>query len=60
VNTLFAPLKPAHEGLRELVFVDSPQDPLPLLLEVLLGHGVARQLLLQLGEQEIVGWGEVR
>jgi hypothetical protein len=52
--------KPAHEGLREHVFADSPQDPLPLLLELLLGPGVGRQLLLQLGEEEIVGWGEVR
>ncbi len=55
MNTLFAPLKPVHEGLRALLPADSPQDPLPLLLELLLGHGDARQLLLQLGEEELVG-----
>ncbi|MFN9899617.1 MAG: hypothetical protein ACK55Z_12685, partial [bacterium] len=59
-NTLFSPLVPAHEGLRELLPADSPQDPLPLFLELLLGHGDARQLLLQLGEEEVVCWGEVR
>jgi hypothetical protein len=59
-NTLFAPLLPLHEGLHELLPADSPQDPLPLLLELLLGHGDARQLLLQLGEEEVVGWCEVR
>ncbi len=49
-----------HEGLRELLPADSSQDPLPLLLELLLGHGDALQLLLQFGEEEVVGWGEVR
>ncbi len=57
---LFAPLVLAHEDLRELFPADSPQDPLPLLLELLLGHGDACQLLLQLGEEEVVGWGEVK
>ncbi len=59
-NTLIAPLVPPHKGLGELFPADSSQDPLPLLLELLLGHGEARQLLLQLGEEEIVGWCEVR
>jgi hypothetical protein len=49
-----------HEGLRKLLPADSPQDPFPLLLELLLSHGDARQLLLQLGEEEVVGWSEVR
>ncbi len=56
-NKLFAPLILAHKGLRELFPADSPQDPLPLLLKLLLGHDDARQLLLQLGEEEVVGWG---
>ena len=60
MNKLFAPLVLVHEGLRELLPADSPQDPLPLLLELLLGHGDACQLLLQLGEEEVVGCGEVR
>ncbi len=60
MNKLFAPFILAHEGLRELLPADSPQDPLPLLLELLLGHGDACQLLLQLGEEEVVSWGEVR
>jgi hypothetical protein len=47
----------SHKGLGELLSADSSQD---LLLELLLGHGEARQLLLELGEEEIVGWGEVR
>ncbi len=59
-NKLFAPLVLVHEGLRKLLPAESLQDPLPLLLELLLGHGDACQLLLQLGEEEVVGWGEVR
>ncbi len=59
-NTLFAPLVPPHKGLGELLSADFSQDPLPLLLELLLGHGDACQLLLQLGEEDIVGWGRVR
>ncbi len=59
-NTLFALLIPAHEGLNELLPADSPQDPLLLLLEFLLVHGEAHQLLFQLGEEEVVGWSEVR
>ena len=41
-NTLFAPLVPPHEGLGEHLPADFSQDPLPLLLELLLGHGEAR------------------
>ncbi len=59
-NTLFAPLVPPHKSLGELLSADFSQDPLPLLLELLLGHGEARQLLLQLEKEEIVGWGDVR
>ncbi len=59
-NTLFAPLVPPHKGLGELLPADFSQDPLPLLLELFLGHGEGCQLLLQLGEEEIVGWDEVR
>ena len=34
--------------------------PSQMVLEVVLGHVVASQLLLKLGEQEKVGWGQVR
>jgi hypothetical protein len=56
----FTPLKPAHKVLRGFLLVDCPQEPLPLLLKLLLGHGNAGQLLLQLGEEEVVGWSKVR
>jgi hypothetical protein len=59
VNTYFAPLVPPHEGLRELLPAGSPQDPFSLFLEFPPGHGVAHQLLLQLGEQEVTR-GQVR
>ncbi len=59
VNTYFAPLVPPHEDFRELLPTGSPQDPFSLFLEFPLGHGVAHQLLLQLGEQE-VSRGQVR
>jgi len=59
VNTHFAPLVPPHEGFSELLPAGFPQDPFSLFLEFPLGHGVAHQLLLQLGEQE-VSRGQVR
>jgi hypothetical protein len=59
VNTSFAPLVPPDEAFSELLPAGSPQDPFSLFLEFPLGYGVAHQLLLQLGEQE-VSRGQVR
>ena len=60
LNTLLASLIPLPEGGGEVIFADSPDHPLPALLEGLLGEGAAGQLVLDLGEEEKVGRGEVR
>jgi len=40
-NTLFAALKLSCEGPGKVLFAQGPQHPLPLVLELLLGHGDA-------------------
>jgi hypothetical protein len=54
---LFAPLTPPLEGGGEVFFAEGSDDPLPGVLEGVLGQGEASQLL---GEQEKVRWGQVR
>ncbi len=56
-NVLFASLQPTLERHGEVVFGQRPDDPLPLHLELVLGQGAARQLLLQFRKQEEVGRG---
>ncbi len=59
-NALFAAVRPPLGGPGEVVFGERPDDPLPLCLELIQGHGEPRQLSLQRGEQEIVRWCQVR
>ncbi len=60
LNVLFALLQHTLERRGEVVFGQRPDDPLPLRLELVLGQGEARQLLLQFRKQEEVGRGQVR
>ena len=48
------------KGIRELVFRGVTQQSSPLLFELLRSQGDVCQLLLQLGEQEEVGRGQIR
>ena len=60
VYTLLAALIPPPECGDEVLGGNSPADPVPGGLEVVLGQVAASQLHLELGEQEEVGWGQVR
>jgi hypothetical protein len=59
-NALFAAVLPPLQGPGEVVFGERPDDPLPLRLELVQGHGEPHQLSLQCGEEEIVRWCQVR
>jgi hypothetical protein len=52
LNALFAPLIPPPEGGGEVFFAEGSDDPLPGVLEGVLGQGEASQLHLVLGELE--------
>jgi hypothetical protein len=59
-NALFAPLLPAPEGGGKVLLGDGPNDPLPVVLEGLLGQRHASQLGLHSREQKKVCQGEIR
>jgi hypothetical protein len=59
-NTLFSGVQPPLEGSGEVVFGQRSDGPLPLLLELVQGHGEPRQPPLQRGEQKVVHRGQVR
>jgi hypothetical protein len=60
LNALFALHIPPPKGSGEVVFAQGSDDPLPGVLECVLGQGEASQQHLELREQEKVRWGQVR
>ncbi len=59
LNTLFASFQPPLEGLGEVIFAESPNDPLPPGFQLLLGHVRPASSLLGVGNKKKWAGGEV-